>query len=106
MPSPYWKDLYDQAVLEPHPDKVLERVQIHQYRMEKARWLSAEEREEINMRWRLSSFSWNEGLRSKYVENAISCAVRFLMGNTEPPALLGLRFSGPVLISDAVFVPK
>jgi hypothetical protein len=50
MPSPYWKDLYDQAVLEPHPDKVLERVQIHQYRMEKARWLSAEEREEINMR--------------------------------------------------------
>jgi argininosuccinate lyase len=53
MPSPYWKDLYDQAVLEPHPDKVLERVQIacdaiHQYRMEKGRWLSAEEREEIN----------------------------------------------------------
>jgi hypothetical protein len=53
MPSPNWKDLYDQAVLEPHPDKVLERVRIacdaiHQYRMAKGRWLSAEERGEID----------------------------------------------------------
>lgn len=54
MPSPNWKDLYDQAVLEPHPDKILERVQIaceaiHQYRMEKGRWLSPEERNEIDV---------------------------------------------------------
>lgn len=53
MPALNWKDLYDQAVLESHPDKVLERVQIacdaiHQYRMEKGRWLSPEEREEID----------------------------------------------------------
>ena len=53
MSTSNWKDLCDQAVLEPHPDKVLERVQIacdaiHQYRMVKARWLSAEEREEID----------------------------------------------------------
>jgi len=53
MSTSNWKDLCDQAVLEPHPDKVLERVQIacdaiHQYRMEKGRWLSPEEREEID----------------------------------------------------------
>jgi hypothetical protein len=53
MSSANWKDLYDQAVLEPHPDKVLERVQIacdaiHQYRMERGRWFSPEEREEID----------------------------------------------------------
>ena len=52
MPSSNWKDLYDQAVLETHPEKVLESVQIaceaiHQYRMERGKSLSAEEREEI-----------------------------------------------------------
>jgi hypothetical protein len=52
MPSPNWKDLYDQAVLETHPEKIPQRVQhaceaIHQYRMEKGRLLSPEEREEI-----------------------------------------------------------
>ena len=50
MFSPTWKDLYDKAVLEPHPDKVAQRVQIacdaiHEYRL--GRWLPPEEREEI-----------------------------------------------------------
>ena len=53
MPSPNWKEMYDRAVLETHPDKVLERVQaacdaIRQYRMERGRWLSPEERDEID----------------------------------------------------------
>ena len=53
MPPPNWKEFFDQAVLEPHPEKIMERVQaacnaIHQYRMEKGRWLSPEEREEID----------------------------------------------------------
>jgi hypothetical protein len=52
MFSPTWKDLYDKAVLEPHPDKVAQRVQIacdaiHEYRLQKGRWLPPEEREEI-----------------------------------------------------------
>ena len=52
MPSPSWKDMYDQAVLETHPEKIPQRVQnaceaIHQYRTEKGRLLSPEEREEI-----------------------------------------------------------
>lgn len=53
MRSPSWKDLYDQAVLEPHPNKIPERVQqaceaIHEYRIERGKSLSPEEREEID----------------------------------------------------------
>ena len=53
MPSPNWKDLYDQAVLETHPEKIAQRVQtaceaIHHYRTEKGFSLSSEEREEID----------------------------------------------------------
>jgi len=45
--------LYDHAVLETHPDKIAQRVQIaceaiHEYRMEKGRSLNPEEREEID----------------------------------------------------------
>jgi hypothetical protein len=52
MPSSNWKNFYDQAVLETHPEKVVERVQIaceaiHEYRMERGKSLSPEEREEI-----------------------------------------------------------
>ena len=53
MPSPDWKDLFDQAVLEQHPDKIAQRVQhaceaIHQYRVEKSSSLRLEERDEID----------------------------------------------------------
>ena len=52
MPFPTWKDLFDEAVLEQHPDKIPRRGQqaceaIHQYRLEKGKSLSLEEREEI-----------------------------------------------------------
>jgi len=44
--------LYDQAVLEPHPDKIAERVQvacqaIHEYREQRGSAVTPEEREEI-----------------------------------------------------------
>ena len=52
MPSPDWKHLFDEAVLEQHPDKIPQRVQqaceaIHQYRLERDKSLGVEEREEI-----------------------------------------------------------
>ena len=53
MPSPNWKKVYDEAVLETYPEKIPQRVQhaceaIHQYRMMKGNSLSLDEREEID----------------------------------------------------------
>ena len=53
MSSPNWKEVFDQAVLETHPEKIPQRIQhacgaIHQYRMMKGSTLSPQEREEID----------------------------------------------------------
>jgi hypothetical protein len=55
MPSPNWKDLYDQAVLETHPEKIPQRVQhaceaIHQYRMEKVCYSAPRSEEKLRAR--------------------------------------------------------
>jgi len=53
VPTPNWKDLYDAAVLEPSTDKLPARVEaareaIHEFRIQRGRELSADEREEID----------------------------------------------------------
>ena len=53
MASSDWKDLYDAAVLETSPDKWPARVEaarepIHQFRVQRGKDLTTEEREEIN----------------------------------------------------------
>lgn len=53
MPTLSWKDLYDAAVLETALDKLPARVEaareaIHQFRVQRGRDLTAEEREEID----------------------------------------------------------